>query len=146
MYLTHGTELLHMFHIVLGIQSFSAMPYSAQWFLWPLYPLAILVMGLLWVFGKPFLADKYRLPAHSLQGETWVMPRYSFQVSQNDATSVSSQKFSDYFRKLGENTSAVCTPMAATRILRCPGNFFSSFLFKSYSRNAFALIAKNSRR
>ena len=98
-YLTHATELLHMFHIVLGIQSFSAMPYSAQWFMWPLYPLAILVMGLLWVFGKPFVADKYRLPANSLQGETWVMPRYSFQVCQHDVTSVH-RKVSDRFRML----------------------------------------------
>ena len=79
-YLTHGTELLHMLHIVLGIQSFSATPYSSQWFLWPLYPLAALLMGLFWAFGQPFAADKYRLPATSTQGETWVMPRYNFQV------------------------------------------------------------------
>ncbi|KAG0603744.1 hypothetical protein M758_10G117600 [Ceratodon purpureus] len=78
-YLTHGTDLLHMFHVMLGIQSFAATPYTPHWLLWSLYPVAVLVMALLWLFGKPFAADKYRIPG--VCGETWLIPRYRFQYS-----------------------------------------------------------------
>jgi len=74
-------DLLHMFHVILGIQSFAAMPYTPHWLLWPLYPVAVLVMSLLWLFGQPFAADKYKIPG--VKGETWVMPRYRFQVPLN---------------------------------------------------------------
>ena len=77
-YLTHGMDLLHMFHVTLGIQSFAATPYAPHWLIWPLYPVAVLVMALLWLLGKPFAADKYHLPG--LCGETWLIPRYRFQV------------------------------------------------------------------
>jgi len=77
-YLMHGTDLLHIFHVTLGIQSFAAMPYTPHWLLWPLYPVAALVMLLLWLCGQPFAVDKYQIPG--VKGETWVIPRYRFQV------------------------------------------------------------------
>lgn len=78
-YLTHGMDLLHMFHVTLGVQSFAAAPYAPHWLLWPLYPVAVLVMALLWLVGRPFAADKYRIPG--VNGETWLIPRYRFQYS-----------------------------------------------------------------
>jgi hypothetical protein len=35
------------------------------------------VLGMTWIFGRPFVSDKYRLP--NLRTETWVIPRFGFQ-------------------------------------------------------------------
>lgn len=86
-YLSHATDLLHMLHVTLGVQSFAARPYARpHWLLWPvLYPLAGVILALLWLCGQPFAADKYRLPA--VTGQTWLIPRYRFQVRFQNARS-----------------------------------------------------------
>lgn len=78
-FLAHGTELLSAFHLPFGIPSFAAWPYATRWFLWPLWPLTLPILAILWIFGRPFAADKYRLK--DLRTETWVVPRFGFQVS-----------------------------------------------------------------
>jgi hypothetical protein len=78
-FLAHGTELLSTFHLPFGIASFAAWPYAPKWFLWPLWPLTVPIMAILWVFGKAFVSDTYRLK--NLRTETWVVPRFGFQVS-----------------------------------------------------------------
>ena len=77
-YLSHGVDVLHMLHVAMGVQSFAAKPFESHWLLWPLYPFAVLLMGVLWAVGKPFVADTYRIPG--VRGETWLVPRYRFQV------------------------------------------------------------------
>lgn len=78
-FLAHGTELLSTFHLPFGIPSFAAWPYATRWFLWPLWPLTLPILAILWIFGRPFASDKYRLK--DLRTETWVVPRFGFQVS-----------------------------------------------------------------
>jgi hypothetical protein len=69
------------FHLLpLGIPSFAARPLntSSQWYVWPLWPLTLPVMALLWLFGQAFVSDTYQLP--TLRTQTWVIPRFAFQV------------------------------------------------------------------
>ncbi|CAM6038279.1 unnamed protein product [Sphagnum compactum] len=79
-YLMHATELLSSFHLLpLGIPSFAAWPLntSSQWYVWPLWPLTLPVMALLWLFGQAFVSDTYELS--TLRTQTWVIPRFGFQ-------------------------------------------------------------------
>ncbi|KAJ7533238.1 hypothetical protein O6H91_13G039100 [Diphasiastrum complanatum] len=76
-FLAHGMELLSTFHLPFGIPSFAAWPYAPKWYLWPLWPLTLPILAILWIFGKPFASDKYRLL--NLHTETWVVPRFGFQ-------------------------------------------------------------------
>ncbi|XP_024387740.1 very-long-chain aldehyde decarbonylase GL1-1 [Physcomitrium patens] len=76
-FLAHGTELLSTFHLPFGIPSFAAWPYAPKWFIWPLWPLTLPILAILWLFGKPFTSDTYKLK--HLRTETWVVPRFGFQ-------------------------------------------------------------------
>lgn len=79
-FLAHGTELLSTFHLPCGIASFAAHPFQQHWYLLPLWPLAVIAMLGLWIFGRVFTVDKYKLDKLSMQ--TWVMPRYGFEASE----------------------------------------------------------------
>lgn len=76
-FLAHGTELLHMFHLPFMLRSFASRPYVAKWYLYPLYPLAVVGVVVLRLFGQVFVQDKYSL-GH-LRSETWVTPAFGFQ-------------------------------------------------------------------
>jgi hypothetical protein len=89
-FLAHGTELLSTFHLPFGIASFAAWPYAPKWFLWPLWPLTVPIMAILWVFGKAFVSDTYRLK--NLRTETWVVPSFGYQDTNQINTLLKKKK------------------------------------------------------
>eukprot|EP00241_Pyramimonas_parkeae_P017406 CAMPEP_0114286796 /NCGR_PEP_ID=MMETSP0059-20121206/5942_1 /TAXON_ID=36894 /ORGANISM="Pyramimonas parkeae, Strain CCMP726" /LENGTH=621 /DNA_ID=CAMNT_0001407847 /DNA_START=149 /DNA_END=2014 /DNA_ORIENTATION=+ len=60
-FLAHGTEMLSVFHLPFMGRNLSAHPFRPSWYLYPLYPLAVVIFLFLRVFGTPFTAMKHRL-------------------------------------------------------------------------------------
>lgn len=79
-YLTHATELLSTFHFQFGFQTFAAQPYSKEWYMWIMWPIALTIMVLAWLFAKPFIGATHFI-GDSFELQTWVIPRYKFQYS-----------------------------------------------------------------
>ncbi|KAI5064304.1 hypothetical protein GOP47_0020974 [Adiantum capillus-veneris] len=79
-YLTHATDLLSVFHLQFGFQTFAAQPYSKKWYMWIMWPIALPLMLLAWLFGKPFVGATHFIGS-KLELQTWVIPRFSFQYS-----------------------------------------------------------------
>eukprot|EP00270_Netrium_digitus_P010014 TRINITY_DN3078_c0_g1_i2.p1 TRINITY_DN3078_c0_g1~~TRINITY_DN3078_c0_g1_i2.p1 ORF type:complete len:640 (-),score=124.51 TRINITY_DN3078_c0_g1_i2:272-2047(-) len=80
-FLSHGSEVLSIFHTPFGIMSFASRPYAPSWLMYILWPLALPVWLLLWLFGEAFVLDKHRL--HGLSTQTWLIPRLASQYFQN---------------------------------------------------------------
>lgn len=79
-YLTHATELLSTFHLQFGFQTFAAQPFSHKWYMWLMWPMAIPIMVLAWLFAKPFIGATHFI-GNNFQLQTWVIPRYTFQYA-----------------------------------------------------------------
>ncbi|KAI5064312.1 hypothetical protein GOP47_0020982 [Adiantum capillus-veneris] len=79
-YLTHATDLLSVFHLHFGFQTFAAQPYSKKWYMWMMWPIGLPLVLLAWLFAKPFAAASHFI-GNMLELQTWVIPRISFQYS-----------------------------------------------------------------
>ncbi|MCO5571120.1 hypothetical protein L7F22_024852 [Adiantum nelumboides] len=79
-YLTHATDVLSIFHLQFGFQSFAAQPYSEKWPMWIMWPIAVPLMLLAWLCAKPFVGATHFVGG-KLELQTWVIPRFSFQYS-----------------------------------------------------------------
>ncbi|KAI5080771.1 hypothetical protein GOP47_0003954 [Adiantum capillus-veneris] len=77
-YLTHATDLLSIFHLQFGFQTFAAQPYAKKWYMWIVWPLALPLMLLAWLFAKPFVGATHFI-GNKLELQSWVIPRFSFQ-------------------------------------------------------------------
>jgi aldehyde decarbonylase len=77
-HLTHLTGIQSIFHLRLGFASIASRPYISDLYLWILSPLSYLLVVLTWIFGTNFTIERNNFNNHSM--ETWVVPRYSFQV------------------------------------------------------------------
>ena len=60
-FLGHGTEMLSVFHLPWMSRSFSANPYEAQWWMYILWPVALIPLAIIRLVGKALIQDKYRL-------------------------------------------------------------------------------------
>ena len=76
-FLAHGTVLVSVLHLPFALRSFSSRPFESKWWLMPFWPVCLLVVMIMRLFGKPFVADKHRLKHLKLQ--TWVTPAWGFQ-------------------------------------------------------------------
>jgi len=49
-FLAHGTTLLSVFHLPFALPFFSSRPFNPPWYMFALWPLALPIMLLLWLF------------------------------------------------------------------------------------------------
>ncbi|KAK8661027.1 hypothetical protein V6N13_051929 [Hibiscus sabdariffa] len=76
-FLAHVVDITSAMHVPFAFRSFSSVPFSTRIFLLPFWPLAFLIMLVMWGWSKVFLVTFYNLRGHLHQ--TWVVPRFGFQ-------------------------------------------------------------------
>ncbi|KAJ8750974.1 hypothetical protein K2173_016155 [Erythroxylum novogranatense] len=76
-FLAHVVDVTSSMHAPFVNRSFAALPYSMRVFLLPFWPLAFIVMLVMWAAAKTFLVSFYNLRGRLHQ--TWVVPRFGFQ-------------------------------------------------------------------
>ena len=76
-FMGHGTNLVSLFHLPFMLRSFASRPFEPKWWLAPFWPFCLLVMFVMRVVGKAFVADKHQL--RHLKLETWVTPAWAIQ-------------------------------------------------------------------
>ena len=81
-HLTHLTTLQSIYHLRLGFASLASRPYNSKWYTLLMWPMAGLSLVLTWFYGSSFTVERNKLK--HLKMQTWVIPRYSFQVRNMD--------------------------------------------------------------
>ncbi|OVA15729.1 Fatty acid hydroxylase [Macleaya cordata] len=76
-FLVHCVDIVSSLHVPLFLRSFVSLPFETRIFLLPLWPLAFVVMLILWVSSKTFMVTSYYLRGRL--HHTWCVPRYGFQ-------------------------------------------------------------------
>lgn len=77
-FLAHVVDVMSAMHSPFVFRSFSSTPFSIKPFLFPMWPFTYLVMLFMWAKAKTFLFSLYYL--RGKLHETWVVPRFGFQV------------------------------------------------------------------
>lgn len=81
-HLTHLTTPDSIYHLQIGVASLASKPHQSRWFLnWLLWPVTVWSMIVTWVYGRTFVVERHRLG--KLKMQTWVIPKYSIQVSKH---------------------------------------------------------------
>ncbi|KAK1316372.1 Protein ECERIFERUM 3 [Acorus calamus] len=76
-FLVHVVDVISSIHSPFAFRSYASMPYTPRLILLPAWPLACLIMLLMWAYSKPFLISFYYLRSKLIQ--TWIVPRHGFQ-------------------------------------------------------------------
>ncbi|KAK4410677.1 Very-long-chain aldehyde decarbonylase CER3 [Sesamum angolense] len=76
-FLAHVVDVMSSMHSPFVYRSFSSIPFSTKPFLFPGWPIAYLVMLVMWAKSKTFLFSFYYLRGRLFQ--TWAVPRFGFQ-------------------------------------------------------------------
>ncbi|CAN8253124.1 unnamed protein product [Cochlearia groenlandica] len=76
-FLAHGVDMMSSMHAPFVFRSFASMPYTTRLFLFPMWPVAFIIMLGMWVWSKAFLFSFYNLRNNLCQ--TWGVPRFGFQ-------------------------------------------------------------------
>lgn len=77
-FLAHAIDVISCMHAPFVSRSCGSKPYVVEVFMLLLWPLAFLVMLLMWAWSKTFLLTFYNLRGRLHQ--TWIVPRFGFQV------------------------------------------------------------------
>jgi hypothetical protein len=77
-FLAHIVDITSAMHGQCCLRSFASLPFRTRFFLIPFFPLAIIALLAMWLCSKTFLFSFYYLRDRLHQ--TWVVPRYGFQV------------------------------------------------------------------
>lgn len=78
-FLAHVVDVMSAMHAPFVFRSFSSIPFGIKPFLFPMWPYTFLVMLIMWAKSKTFLFSFYNLRGRL--HETWVVPRFGFQVT-----------------------------------------------------------------
>ncbi|KAL1816174.1 hypothetical protein ACET3Z_018748 [Daucus carota] len=76
-FLAHVVDITSSLHVPFMFPSVASMPYTFRFFMLPLWPVAFVVMLLMWAKSKVFLISFYSLRGKLHQ--TWAVPRFGFQ-------------------------------------------------------------------
>uniref|UniRef100_A0A7N0RGI3 Fatty acid hydroxylase domain-containing protein n=1 Tax=Kalanchoe fedtschenkoi TaxID=63787 RepID=A0A7N0RGI3_KALFE len=79
-HLTHLTTPESIYHTRLGFAAFASRPYATKWFMWLMWP--VTVWSVMWnrIYGRTVVTERNRFQDLTLQ--TWIIPKYKFQVAQ----------------------------------------------------------------
>lgn len=78
-FLAHVVDVMSSMHVPFILRSFCSMPFATKPFLILMWPFAFLIMLVMWAKSKNFLLTFYNIKENLHQ--TWVVPRFGFQVS-----------------------------------------------------------------
>ncbi|KAI4376785.1 hypothetical protein MLD38_014503 [Melastoma candidum] len=76
-FLAHVVDLSSSMHAPFVWRSFASLPFSTRLFLVPFWPIAFLVMLVMWAWAKTFVISFYNLRGRL--HHTWAVPRFGFQ-------------------------------------------------------------------
>ncbi|XP_028775434.1 very-long-chain aldehyde decarbonylase CER3 [Neltuma alba] len=76
-FLAHGVDVASSLHSAFVFRSFASLPYTMRIFLLPQWPIALMVILVMWAFSKTYLHSFYHLRGRLHQ--TWAVPRIGFQ-------------------------------------------------------------------
>ncbi|XP_054794002.1 very-long-chain aldehyde decarbonylase CER3-like [Prosopis cineraria] len=76
-FLAHGVDVASSLHCGFVFRSFASLPYTMRIFIVPMWPVALMVIFVMWAFSKTYLHCFYNLRGRLHQ--TWVVPRIGFQ-------------------------------------------------------------------
>ena len=77
-FLVHIVDVMASLHSNLRSRSHASVPYRATAMTVLVWPLAFVIMLMMWAWSKTFVFTFYRLRGRLFQ--TWVVPRHGFQV------------------------------------------------------------------
>ncbi|KAG6498890.1 hypothetical protein ZIOFF_038640 [Zingiber officinale] len=77
-HLTHLTTLQSVYHSRTGFASVASKPYSNQFYLWILFPFSYALVLVASIFGTTLTVERNKLK--KLHTETWLVPRFTFQI------------------------------------------------------------------
>ncbi|XP_011082697.1 protein ECERIFERUM 3 [Sesamum indicum] len=96
-FLAHAVDVMSSMHSPFVYRSFSSIPFSAKPFLFPGWPIAYMVMLVMWAKSKTFLMSFYYLRGRLFQ--TWAVPRFGFQYFLPFATKGINKQIEDAILK-----------------------------------------------
>lgn len=77
-FLAHIVDMSSAMHAPFLVRSMSSLPFYTRLYLIPLWPISFAVMLVMWAKSKAFLVSFYYL--RNRLHQTWVVPRFGFQV------------------------------------------------------------------
>lgn len=75
-FLAHGVDIMSSMHVPFTFRSLSSWPFATKLFMFPCWPIAFLVVLIMWAKSKPFLLTFCHLRGKLLQ--SWIVPRFGF--------------------------------------------------------------------
>lgn len=82
-FLAHCIDLCSSLHVSFMFRTLAAQPYTSKWYLWPCLPVVTCIMIAMWIWAGVFVAYSYVLD--NISAQTWVVPRFGFQVTRPDS-------------------------------------------------------------
>ncbi|CAK9171356.1 unnamed protein product [Ilex paraguariensis] len=76
-FLAHVVDITSSMHVPFVFRSIASMPFTTRLFMVPLWPIAFVVMLVMWAKAKTFSISFYNLRGRLHQ--TWIVPRHGFQ-------------------------------------------------------------------
>lgn len=77
-HITHPTTLQSIYYLRLGFASLASQPYHSKWYMIVMWPVTWMSMLLSWLVSSAITVERSILK--KLHTQTWVIPRFTFQV------------------------------------------------------------------